>query len=161
MPERILKDPPEARNDTLILGIGNLLLRDEGIGIHIIRKLERENFQGVDLLDGGTGGLNLLEHIQSHRKVIVVDASLDHHPAGTVRVLHPEFAKDFPRQLSAHEIGLNDLIEAAQMIGNMPELHLVAISVKNFQELGMELSPEARAAIPEAVVRIRELAEDH
>jgi len=148
---------PEPQNDILILGIGNLLMKDEGVGIHVVRRLEAENLSSADLMDGGTGGLHLLEYIQCHKKVIFIDASLDEFTAGTVRVLHPRFTKDFPRQLSAHEIGFKDLIDAAMITGNMPEMHLVAISIKNFQDMGMELSPEAEAAIPQAIARVKEL----
>ena len=132
-------------------------MNDEGAGIHVIRRLETEGFDGADLMDGGTGGFHLLGHIQSYKRVIFIDASLDHFPAGTVRVIHPKFAKDFPRQLSAHEIGFKDLIDAAIMLGNVPEMDLVAISVKDFQNMGIELSEEIKSSIPVVIERIKEL----
>lgn len=147
----------DLQNDILVLGIGNLLMNDEGVGIHVIRRLEMDGLSGADLMDGGTGGFHLLDHIQSHKKVIFIDASLDQYLAGTVRVLHPKFARDFPRELSAHEIGFKDLIDAAVMLGKMPELHLVAISVKDFQEMGMNLSKEVESAIPAAIKCVKEL----
>ena len=139
------------------MGIGNILLNDEGIGIHVVKKLEEENFAGADLMDGGTGGFHLLGFIQSYNHIIIIDASLDEYPAGHVRVLHPKYAKDFPHQLSAHEIGLRDLLDAAFLLGNMPDIRLVAISVKDFQELGMELTPEVEAAIPVALEKVKNL----
>jgi hydrogenase maturation protease len=141
----------------LILGIGNILMRDEGTGIHVIKRLEEEGYKGADLMDGGTGGFHLLGVIQSYKTVIIVDASIDHFIAGHVRILHPKYAKDFPRQLSAHEIGLKDLLDAAFLLGNTPQICLVAISVKDFQDMGMELSPEVSKAIPDAIQRIKEL----
>ena len=144
-------------NNTLILGIGNLLLNDEGAGIHVVNRLEKENYKSADLMDGGTGGFHLLGFIQSYKKIIIVDASLDQYPAGNVRVLHPKYAKEFPRQLSAHEIGLKDLIDAAFLLGNVPDICLVAISIKDFQEIGMELSPEVEKAIPVAMEMVKEL----
>jgi hydrogenase maturation protease len=141
----------------LVLGIGNILLRDEGAGIHIIESLGEEGYSEAGLMDGGTGGFHLLGVIQSYKTVIIVDASLDSYPAGNIRVLHPEYANEFPRQLSAHEIGLKDLIDTAFMLGNTPDIYLVAISVKNFQEMGMELSPEISRAIPLASQIIKEL----
>jgi hydrogenase maturation protease len=145
------------KHSILILGIGNILLRDEGAGIHMIRGLEEEGYSGAELMDGGTGGFHLLGVIQSYKTVIIVDASLDDFTTGTVRILHPKYAKDFPRQLSAHEIGLKDLLDAAFLLGNTPEIYLVAISVKDFQDMGMELSPEISTAIPVAKERIKEL----
>ncbi|MEI7492110.1 MAG: hydrogenase maturation protease [Bacteroidota bacterium] len=152
---------PEIQNDILVLGIGNLLMNDEGVGIHAVNRLEKEGgIPGADLMDGGTGGFHLLGHIQSYKTIIFIDASLDHFPAGHVRVLHPRFAKDFPRQLSAHEVGLKDLLDSAILLGNMPKLYLVAVSVKDFQDMGMDLSADVEAAIPEVMKCVREIVEE-
>jgi hydrogenase maturation protease len=134
-------------------------MRDEGIGIHIINSLEQEGYARADLMDGGTGGFHLLGFIQSYKTIIIVDASLDDYAAGHVRLLNPKYAKDFPKQLSAHEIGLKDLLDAAFLLGNTPQIFLVAISVKDFQDMGMELSPEVSDAIPVAKQMIREFIE--
>ena len=144
---------------TLVLGIGNILLRDEGVGIHIIKGLEEEGYNKADLMDGGTGGFHLLGFIQSYEKVIIIDASLDDFPAGNVRILHPKYAKDFPRQLSAHEIGLKDLLDSAFLLGNMPQIYLIAISIKDFQEMGVELTPEVARAVPSAIESAKLLVE--
>jgi hydrogenase maturation protease len=147
------------KKDILVLGIGNILLNDEGAGIHIVTHLEKEGYAEADLADGGTGGFHLLGLIQSYRHVIIADASLDHYPAGHVRVLHPKYASDFPPHLSAHEIGLKDLLDAAFLLGNMPDIWLVAVSVKDFQEMGMELTPEVQLSIPVAVEKVKELVD--
>ena len=144
---------------TLVLGIGNILLRDEGVGIHIIKGLEEESYNKADLMDGGTGGFHLLGFIQSYEIVIIIDASLDDFPAGNVRILHPKYAKDFPRQLSAHEIGLKDLLDSAFLLGNMPQIYLIAISIKDFQEMGVELTPEVARAVPSAIESAKLLVE--
>lgn len=127
----------------------------------MVSALEKEGYSGADLMDGGTGGFHLLGFIQSYKTVIIIDAALDHFPAGHVRVLYPKYAKDFPTQLSAHEIGLKDLLDAAFLLGNMPQIYLVAISIKDFQDMGMELTAEAESAIPEAVRQVKELVESH
>ena len=142
---------PVQKNTILVLGIGNILMKDEGVGIRVINRLEKEGCEGADLLDGGTGGFHLLDSLQSYKTVIIVDASLDAFPAGHVRILRPRYAEDFPKQLSAHEIGLRDLIDSARVLGRLPEIYLVAVSVKNFQDIGMELSPRVESAIPEAI----------
>ena len=149
----------ELQNRILVLGIGNILLSDEGVGIHVVNSLQQEGFSDADLMDGGTGGFHLLGFIQSYKTVVLIDASLDQFAAGHIRVLIPRYAKDFPVQLSAHEIGLKDLLDAAFLLGNMPQIHLIAISVKDFQELGMDLSAEVEAAIPEAVKQVKVLVE--
>jgi hydrogenase maturation protease len=146
-----------AQNKILILGIGNILLNDEGVGIHVVSQLEKENYKDADLMDGGTGGFHLLSFIQSYNTVVVVDAALDEYPAGHIRVLHPKYAKDFPVQLSAHEIGLKDLLDAAFLLGSMPDIYLLAISIKDFQEMGMNLTPEVENAVPAAVTQLKKL----
>lgn len=119
--------------------------------------MEKEAFSGAELMDGGTGGFHLLGFLQSYRTIIIVDAALDNKETGNITVLHPRYAKDFPRQLSAHEIGLKDLLDAAFLLGSIPQIYLVAISIKDFQNLGMDLSPEVSKAVPLAVQRIKEL----
>jgi len=66
----------------------------------------KEVSPGPTFMDGGTGGFHLLGFFQSYKTIIIIDASLDDFPAGNIRVLHPRYTKDFPKQLSAHEIGL-------------------------------------------------------
>ena len=145
------------RNTILVLGVGNILMNDEGVGIRVVQLLENEGIPGADLIDGGTGGFHLLGFIQSYRHVIFIDASLDDHPPGPIRIIHPKFARDFPQQLSAHEIGLKDLIESCSLMGNIPEFHLVAVSVRNFQDLGLTLTPEIAAIVPRAAEEVRKL----
>jgi len=143
---------------TLILGVGNLLLKDEGVGIHTIQALEKEELpSGVHLLDGGTGGFHLISWLQDYDRIIMVDATLDNNPPGTVRLIRPRYASDFPPLMSAHEIGLRDMLEVMQLTDNLPEVHLIVISAVDISEVGMELSPEVKAAIPEAIQVIKEI----
>ena len=137
----------------LVLGIGNLLMGDEGVGVHAVRALEAQPMPaGVPLVDGGTGGFHLLELFDQHRHMILIDATLDDGEPGTVRVLHPRFATDFPRSLSAHDIGLRDLVESAALLGPLPAIDLVTVSIARMQPMTIELSPALAGALP-AVVR--------
>jgi hydrogenase maturation protease len=145
------------KKSILVLGIGNILMRDEGVGVRIIEHLQNEEFEHADLLDGGTGGFHLLDILQSYESVILVDASLDDYPPGHVRIIKPSYSEDFPKQLSAHEIGLRDLLDAARALEYMPRLFLVVISVKDFREIGLELSPEIQSAIPLAIQNIHHI----
>lgn len=82
----------------LILGIGNYLMGDEGLGVHFIQHLEKENLpEGIDLLDGGTAGFQLMEYLEKYPIVIMVDATLDQNPIGTIRLIEPKFSQDFPK----------------------------------------------------------------
>jgi len=108
------------------------MLKDEGVGIHVVSTLEKEGYaEPISWMVHRR--FHLLGFIQSYKAVILVDASLDAFPAGYIRELHPKYAKDFPSQLSAHEIGLKDLLDAAFLLGNMPEIRLIAISIKDFR----------------------------
>jgi hydrogenase maturation protease len=151
---------PELNNESsaeiLILGIGNVLMGDEGIGVHVVRHLMKMPLpEGVTCLDGGTGSFNLLEPMQQARKVILIDATIDGAPAGTVRRLRPRFSKDYPRTLTAHDIGLKDLLDAFYLLGNPPEVILFAVSIAALQEVGTELSPEIAAVVPEVAREVR------
>jgi hydrogenase maturation protease len=137
-------------NDTLILGIGNYLMKDEGVGVHFISYLEAHPIPAlVDLLDGGTGGFHLLEYFENYRRVVIIDATLDHHTAGTIQCIHPRYAADFPKAMSTHDIGLKDLVGALQILGKMPEIILYIVSIDSIQEQGTELNPEIAAILPE------------
>ena len=133
---------------------------DEGVGVHAARALEREPLPpGVQLVDGGTGGFHLLPLLEGEAELVLVDATLDGRPPGTVRVLTPRFASDFPRSLGAHDVGLRDLIEAASLLGPLPLTHLVAVSIARVGPPGIELSPEVEAALPEVVRMVRRIIE--
>ena len=141
---------------TLILGVGNLLLKDEGVGIHVVRALEEEDLPpGVSLMDGGTGGLHLIGWLLDYDRIIIIDATLDDNPPGTIRLIHPRFASDFPPLMSAHEIGLRDMFAAMNLMDNLPEITLIVISAANIKEMSVELSPEIRAVLPEIIQLIK------
>ena len=142
---------------TLILGIGNLLMGDEGVGVAAIRRLEQNGLEGeADLLDGGTGGFHLLEAFQNHERLILVDAAADGKPPGTVSVIRPRFASDYPPALTAHDIGLKDLIESAALLGKTPQVDLITISIGDLSEMTLQLSQSVEAALPEVERRVRE-----
>ena len=143
-------DETAPRRPVLIMGIGNLVLQDEGFGVHVIQELQRRGVDPrIDLLDGGTAGLHLMGYLQRYDNVIVIDAALDSYPEGTLRHLPPRF-KEFPPLVTAHEIGLKDVIEALSVTGFCPQVELVVASVKKYTSLGTELSPAVAAAVAPA-----------
>jgi len=142
------------RRDVLVLGIGNLLLGDEGVGVHAVRAMQGiELPRGVDVLDGGTGGLQLLGCFDDYRCIVMIDATLDGRAPGTVAVTRPRFAHDFPRALSAHDIGLRDMLETAALLGPWPKMFLVTVSIAARQSPGVELSSPVSAAIERVIAR--------
>ena len=143
----------------LILGIGNLLMGDECVGVHLAQRLAERPFPSeVHVLDGGTGGFHLMDYFTSYPCVILIDATLDGRPPGTIRLLKPRFSSEFPRSMSTHDIGLRDLLEGLQVMGRMPQVYLFVVSIIELQEMYIGLSPEVEAVMPELEERVRELA---
>lgn len=140
----------------LILGIGNVLMGDEGVGVHVIKEIENDAFpDNVDIIDGGTGGFHLLEYLQEYPTIIMIDATMDGKPTGSISVLEPKFATDFPKSLSAHDIGLRDLIEATAVLGDLPKIFLITVTIENIQSMEMELSEKVRESIPHVIDKIK------
>ena len=134
----------------LVLGIGNVLMGDEGVGVHVIRQLNEMKLpEGVECLDGGTGSFLLLEPMQQASRVVLIDATIDGNPAGTVTRLTPRFSSDYPKTLTAHDIGLKDLLDAAYLMRMALDVTLFAVSIDPLQELGMELSPAIAKRVPQ------------
>ncbi len=147
------------KTKVLILGVGNVLMGDEGVGIHVARQLATQPWpEGVLVLDGGTGGFHLMEHLENADQVIMIDATLDHRPAGTVRRLRPRFAREFPRALSSHDIGLRDLLEGLTILGRMPEIFLYAVSIDSIQSQTIDLSADVERILPSLLEDVRNFA---
>lgn len=147
--------PPER---TLVLGVGNVLMGDEGVGIRVIRLLEeRLSDPGTEIVDGGTGGLSLLGYFLDRDRVILVDAVLDGSAPGTVSVLKPVFSRDYPRTLVAHDIGLKDVLDAVALLDRGPEVWLVTVSVADAVTPSLDLSPAVAAALEPAAVSVLEI----
>jgi hydrogenase maturation protease len=98
----------DSRADILVLGIGNILLRDEGIGVHVIRQLQKQLLAGsVDIVDGGTGGVEFVVLIAGRRKLVVVDAGdIDGVPGDILRLGYDELSRRCQEEMSLHEFGL-------------------------------------------------------
>jgi hydrogenase maturation protease len=142
----------------LILGIGNLLMGDEGVGVHAIDALEKEQLPpGVAMLDGGTGGFHLLSCLGEYPSVIVIDATMDGSEPGTVRITKPRFLSDYPRSLGAHDIGLRDLIESAALLGTLPVVYLITVSIADIRSMTTELSPAVQRALEHVVQSVRHI----
>ncbi len=145
-------------NSILILGVGNYLMGDEGVGVHVIQKMAKLELPDyVDILDGGTGGFLLLNCFEAYKNVIFVDATMDGQEVGTISLLRPKFASDFPTALSVHDVGLKDMIEAVYITEANPDIQLFTISIQEVIPMTIELSTKVKEAIPEVIKKIFEL----
>ena len=140
---------------TLVLGLGNVIMGDEGIGVHVVRALGQHSLpQNIECLDGGTGGFLLLEPLQNAARIFLIDATADGDPIGTVKRTTPKFSRDYPPTLTAHDIGVKDLLDAFYMQDGHRDVTLYAITIDPHQKISMELSAAGQKAAEEAVERI-------
>jgi hydrogenase maturation protease len=148
----------KTRKKALVLGIGNLLLKDEGLGVRAVEVFKRDFSFGpeVTCLDGGTSGLGLLTYIQDFTHIVIVDAVRAKGAPGDVLIVPGEKLQSLPslKSTSAHQVGVKDLLDIARFQGLSPELTLVGIIPKDIA-IGMELTPAAQKALPAAAEAIR------
>lgn len=158
-PFRMVEAP---KASVLLLGIGSVLMGDEGVGVHFVHWMQdKPGLEGrLDMVDGGTGGFFLMNYFEEYPTVILVDATLDGRPAGTLRLIQPRFSKDFPRALSTHDIGLRDVVEGLQVLGKLPKLYLFAVSIEKLQPMEDTLSPELAAVLPALQQQVLALLEE-
>ena len=128
----------------LVLGIGNILLQDEGIGVHVVQTLQHR-YQipaEIELLDGGTAGMSLLEDLMDKDHVIIIDAVHTGEPPGTVVRLADEAVPVFLQQrISPHQLGLSEVLAALVLADKKPS-HLVLVGVvPESMELSLEMTP--------------------
>ena len=143
----------------LVLGIGNYLMGDEGIGVQMVHRMgEMDLPDYVDVLDGGTGGFFLMNVFDDYGTVIFIDATMDGKEGGTIAQIKPKFASDFPTALSVHDVGLKDMIEALYLQDKLPDMHLITISVEGIMPMTVELSEKVERCIPKAIKTTLDLA---
>lgn len=142
---------------TVVIGIGNLLLRDEGVGVHAVRALRgRQLPPEVEVIDGGTATLELLPILQEAQRVVVIDALRGGAPPGTLyRVTPQDLMEGEERPLSLHQVGFLEVLRMARQLGSDPEVVIIGVEPKEIA-WGTELTPELRRRLPrvvEAVLR--------
>ena len=144
----------------LIMGIGNMLMGDEGVGVHFIKNIPPSVYPPeIDIVDGGTGGFHLMPFFEKYEKVILVDATLDKNKAGEIRLIKPRFSTDFPRAMSTHDIGLKDVVEGMLLLGTMPEIYLFTVSIDEVQPMRVGLSPKIENCLKHLQNKISALAD--
>lgn len=149
---------------TLILGIGNTLLSDEGAGIHVIRELAEHlgDRADIELMDGGTLSFTLAGAIEEADRLIVVDAANLDAPPGTTRVFVGDDMDSFVggnRKRSVHEVGLIDLMAIARLTDRLPGARALIGIQPHDLDWGETPSPAVSAAIPVACRHVLDLLE--
>nr|WP_206171646.1 HyaD/HybD family hydrogenase maturation endopeptidase [Thiorhodococcus mannitoliphagus] len=141
----------------MVIGWGNLLLSDEGVGVHALRRLERDyRFEpAVRLEDGGTSGLDLLPLFAEHDRILMLDAVALEAPPGEIRVIrNAEIRRVLTQKLSVHHLGVADVLAVAELLEYAPEEIVLVGIVPECVDLGLELSPTLRDAMPRFMVTL-------
>lgn len=159
--------PSEEKSQTgrfshiLILGVGNLLLSDEGVGVHIAqRMMEMKLPPKVRVVEGGTDGFGLINIILEADRMILIDAVRGGGAPGDLYRFDVEECNPFPDlfKTSVHQISILEVINLSGLIGSTPRTTVIGVEPKNL-EMGMELSPEVEAKVPRVIEIVMEEVE--
>lgn len=143
-------------SDVLVLGIGNPLLGDDGLGVEVVRRLRAsDSLPAVELLDGGTAGVYLLPVLEGRSHILVVDAMDFGGTPGQVMRLHPsELPTRCDMRLSEHQVTFHEVLALMNLLEITPK-EVVLLGVQPRSTLwGESLSPEVQATIPDVVEEI-------
>jgi len=143
-------------NQTLILGIGNILWADEGFGVRVVEELHRQYrfAENVSLMDGGTQGIYLVHHVQQCNILLVFDAIDYGLPPGTIKLIEGEDVPKFmgAKKMSLHQTGFQEVLAMAEMLGQSPEhLLLVGVQPEQLEDFGGSLRDSTRRQIEPAI----------
>lgn len=137
----------------VILGVGNVLLSDEGVGVHVANELMKMEFPpNVSIVEGGTDGFRLLNVITEADRLIVVDAVRGGAEPGSIYRFNIADVRNCPSgfKTSVHQIGILEVIDLSGLIGKTPNTTVIGVEPKSL-EMGMELSHEIKEKIPRII----------
>jgi hydrogenase maturation protease len=152
-----------ARAKTLILGIGNIIISDEGFGVHVARRLKEIDLpDNLVVTEGGVGGFDLLGVLGGIRRVIVVDVMMIDSEPGEISLFKPgpEFIGNQKNIISFHQYGVLELVQMWELLDYKPEVFFLVTRPQNLT-WGMELSTPVVAAVEKAVELVRDLCREN
>jgi hydrogenase maturation protease len=139
----------------LIAGVGNLLLSDDGVGIHAVRELEKSPLPGVTIVDLGTAVWHGLAFLESAGRVLIIDAARGGRPPGTVYLFDEPGSGEISSLGSIHALGLREAARLLLAEGTAPPMTVLGVEPASLS-YGMELSPPVRTALPAVLALARE-----
>lgn len=141
----------DIKNRNVVLGLGNLLCRDDGVGLHALKLLQErlEVTTVVEWVDGGVLGLDLLPLVEASRNLLVLDSIDAGQPAGTlIRMDRDEIPLFLGIKMSEHQVSFHEVLALAHLRDTLPEyLHLIGVQPGD-TSLGLNLSPVVLGAVP-------------
>ncbi|MCL2026473.1 MAG: hydrogenase maturation protease [Leptospirales bacterium] len=141
----------------LILGIGNLLQKDDGIGSHIIQHIVDADIKlpnGTEAIDGGTAGYDLIPLMKDREKIVIIDALKVNDAPGSVYRFSPKHLLSSREIYSLHDLGVREIIKQLNLLGDDPEIEIIGIVPEDIETLEIGLSDSVRNSIPKAVEQI-------
>jgi hydrogenase maturation protease len=143
----------------LILGVGNYILSDDGLSVHVLERLQANNLipDDIQMIDGGTCGLDLLQYLEGVSNLIIIDAIKTRNgtPGSIIRLDGDQIPAYLSLKISPHDIGLPDLLATAKLRDLYPEKIVVFGIQPASLELGVELSPEVAAKVEDLIELIQ------
>jgi len=148
-------------NSVAIIGIGNILRKDDGIGVHVINELEKEGLTStIQLVDGGTSTLDMLGYFLDYERIIVVDCLKAGYEPGTIYKIKAEDIKNYKKEsLSIHDVQILDVVKMANMMERFPSVVIFGIEPKEI-EFDLEMSDVMKSKIPEVIKLIKKELEN-
>jgi hydrogenase maturation protease len=144
---------------TLVLGVGNYILTDDRLSVHVLERLQANNLipDNIQMVDGGTCGLDLLQYLEGVSNLIIIDAvkTRDGIPGSIIRLDGDQVPAYLSLKISPHDIGLPDLLATAKLRDLYPEKIVVFGIQPASLELGVELSPEVASKVDELIELIQ------
>jgi hydrogenase maturation protease len=148
-------------SNVLILGIGNLLMKDDGIGSHVIQHILDSGMElpeGVEAIDGGTAGYDLIPLMMGRDKIVIVDALKGNDAPGSVYRFSPEHLASATQVYSLHDLGVREILKQLQLSGNDPAVEIIGIVPEDVTTLEIGISDSVKKSIPRVVEQIFEAA---
>ncbi len=142
----------------LVLGIGNLLIKDEGVGIQVVQKMLKLRLpKDVEVLDGGTASLDLISYLEGRKRIIVIDCVRGGHKPGTIYRLTPkDLERDENKVLSLHQVDFQETLNLfSKLKKKIPQVVIIGIEPKDYSSWGMELSPAIKRRVPRIIELVR------
>lgn len=144
-------------NSIVVLGVGNILLTDEGLGVHVVEDL-KANYTftpQISLIDGGTMGMELLTYMRGMKKILLIDAVNGGEAPGTIYEFpHRELEQYFTDHISVHEVGMQDILRIRAIQENPLEDAIVIGVEPESLDVGFEPSTPVQKALPEVKERV-------
>ncbi len=155
--EMSINPSKQKKYKVLVLGVGNILMADDGFGVRVVQEMEKMALPDeVELLDGGVAGFDLLHPIQDAEKLIVIDSVLGGGEPGDIFKFTPDDIKLKRRdKLSLHEVEILEVLEMAEQLGYAPKSVFIAIQPK-VMDISLDLSDEIKAKIPRVIELVME-----